>query len=647
MGRIRDFLKQAAKELFTPTTTLIIEEVKEHFNDQNKIEWQTAYDKYLNQNKTGKRSDILATLEVMEQEIKYFANKNNEEEVLSAERSEALKQLRGPLIEAARRARCPEGDIRSALGTAIEMDFQHYPPDGTGLFYSALSGAEEEYRAQCRAEMERIDKKVYPNTDRILADFYRQRDIDAVIRMRDTAAISFKTVWKNIGKIAEDPSNQGKTPLQIYDEAVKQAKETLGEKYREVVPNVMEMTQVAPQYNRGGLSPNFTEPYLLHLPQNQHQSFISQYKDALIAANVSDGLSPKLIARVGAETCALFDDYKKNINSCQMYQFTIKDVEAHITDDHNNEIENGTFPGPNTTGGAFYASDDLIGKKIEDLCTPPPTIQFGKYATIIREPVIMAQQAAGRITVWHMNAGPLNSAAQMSPYAFVTEIKALKNAYEKLEASVGATQSSKETIDKLLQSPTEEQRKAMIFAFGAHGFMNINPASLSTAEAYVQQFMRMMTEPDANSPKPLDISMKATTFYDKFTQQCKDLLGSQTTLSDVPLDIAIKAMDRTINNCAMQRYEDINFEPGSQGGRVLHDMRYINDAMKASIDMIPQDKMSEFLGAVFNRTTAIYSGALSQHIARQFVEEACQQVSIDHDKDRDPDTLDEMDREDD
>lgn len=629
------------RNLFNAATPNLINEVKKHFHLQNQMEWQAAYDKFLNQNKTEKQAAILATLEVMEQEIDYFANKNNEDEVLNAEKSETFQQLRGKMVEAARDAKCPEGDIRSALGKAIEMDFQHYPPHGTDSLYSALSRAEEEYNAQCMAQIESINKKVYPNANQMLTDFYKQRDIDAVVRMRDTAKTSFDTVWKNIREIAAAPSSQEKTPLQIYDEAVRQAKETLREKYREVVPNVMAMTKAAPQYTRKGLSPNFAAPYLLHLPQNQHQSFISQYKDALIAATVDGGLSPKVMARVGAATCARFDDYKKNINSCQMYQFTIKDVEAHKA-----EIENGTFPGPNTTGGAFYASDDLRGKQIIDLCTCPPTIQLGEYATSITEPVIMAQQAPDGTTAWHMSADLLHPSARTSSAgAFMTEINARKNAYEKLEASVRETKSSEEAIDQLLNYPTEEQRNAMIFAFGAHGFMNINPASLSTAEVYAQQFMRMMTEPDANPPKPLDISMKATNFYEKFTQQCEALMGPQTTLSEVPLDIAIKAMDRTIDNCAMQRYEDVNFAPGTQGGIMLNEMRAMNNAIKDSIGTIPQDKVSQFLAEGFDRA-AIYPEVVYSKTAEQFIKEAAQQVindERDFDPDWNPDTADTFD----
>lgn len=121
-------------------------------------------------------------------------------------------------------------------------------------------------------------------------------------------------------------------------------------------------------------------------------------------------------------------------------------------------------------------------------------------------------------------------------------------------------------------------------AFGAHGFMNQDPASLSTEQMYCQQFMRMMIE-----NKPLDVALKAKTFHLKYDANL-DALEQKFPNASIN-QLQVEAMRNTINTFHKSAVK--SDDPLDQ--KMFEEMQQMNDACGKVMDTVSQHNMTDFV----------------------------------------------------
>ena len=163
----------------------------------------------------------------------------------------------------------------------------------------------------------------------------------------------------------------------------------------------------------------------------------------------------------------------------------------------------------------------------------------------------------------------------------IAEIINRQSAYDRFELALNETHEIKrDGID--LHDPKEACKAAE--AFGAHGFMNQDPASLPTEWMYCQQFMRMMTQ-----NQPLNIALKAETFHLKYNANL-DALEQKFPNASIN-QLQVEAMRNTINAFNKSAVKSHNL----QEQQMFKEMHQMNDACGKVMDTVSQHNMTKFV----------------------------------------------------
>lgn len=163
----------------------------------------------------------------------------------------------------------------------------------------------------------------------------------------------------------------------------------------------------------------------------------------------------------------------------------------------------------------------------------------------------------------------------------ISEITNRQLAYDKFELSLNQTHEIKR--DGINLHDPEEACKAAE-AFGAHGFMNQDPASLSTEQMYCQQFMRMMTQ-----DQPLDVALKAEPFHLKYNANL-DALEQKFPNASIN-QLQVEAMRNTINAFNQSAVKSHN----SQEQQMFEEMEKMNNACGKVMNTVSQRNMTDFV----------------------------------------------------
>lgn len=160
----------------------------------------------------------------------------------------------------------------------------------------------------------------------------------------------------------------------------------------------------------------------------------------------------------------------------------------------------------------------------------------------------------------------------------ISEITNRQLAYDKFELSLNQTHET-ERDDINLRNPETACQAAE--AFGAHGFMNQDPASLPTEQMYCQQFMRMMTQ-----NQPLNIALKAEPFHAAYS---KNLDALEQKFPNASINqLQVEAMRNTINQSAAK-------SDNRQEQQMFKEMQQMNDACGKVMNNVSQHNMADFV----------------------------------------------------
>lgn len=164
---------------------------------------------------------------------------------------------------------------------------------------------------------------------------------------------------------------------------------------------------------------------------------------------------------------------------------------------------------------------------------------------------------------------------------FIAETANREAGYNRFELALNRTHEFKrEGLN--FHNPNTARKAAE--AFGAHGFMNQDPASLPTEQMYCQQFMRMMTQ-----NQPLDIALKAEPFHLAYNANL-DALEQKFPNASIN-QLQVEAMRNTINAFNKSAVKSHNL----QEQQMFKEMHQMNDACGKVMDTVSQHNMTSFV----------------------------------------------------
>lgn len=165
-------------------------------------------------------------------------------------------------------------------------------------------------------------------------------------------------------------------------------------------------------------------------------------------------------------------------------------------------------------------------------------------------------------------------------------------AWERFENSLNQTYTSQ--LHRLHLGDPVTMRAAEE-SFGAHGFMQQDPASLPAEQAYCQQFMRMMTE-----NQPLNIALKSDAFHQSFNARM-DMLEHQ--FPKMPAhEMAVKAMEVTIDEFRQSALTTRNLLEQ----QVFREMQQMNAACGQVIGTVSIENTAQFATSYVNEVQSNY-----------------------------------------